>query len=108
MGVFKQEVGSAWAKISRGPIPTAGKTKRAHEHAQAYTDRKRVLDPLNINGFLFTRKTSHEVRGEQFEIIFFFPKQEIKSLKTKLNKNLQTAWRKEEKHVPAHNPRERI
>jgi hypothetical protein len=39
---------------------------------------------------------------------FFFPKQEIKSLKTELNKNLQTTWRKEEKHVPAHNPRERI
>jgi hypothetical protein len=56
LGVFKQEVGSARAKISRGPIPTAGKTKRAHEHAQAYTDRKRVLDPLNNNAFSFHKE----------------------------------------------------
>jgi hypothetical protein len=37
------------------PIPTAVKTKRAHEHAQAYTDRRGVLDPLNHNAFFFSQ-----------------------------------------------------
>ena len=43
------------------PIPTTGKAKRAHEHAQVYTDRKRILDPLNHNAFSFHK--------ENFEVI---------------------------------------